>query len=456
MATNLAKIRKQRGLSQRELARIIGVPTQYISNLETGFRNINNIAFQTGVQIGAALGVDNLSALLNEDDPIVESRIKSTSPLHEPRELTASERERFRKIATESREARKRALAGDGPEPLHPINIPTFKPELLMPERPRLEATAISLFSGGGGLDLGFDRAGFKHVGSWELLEDAAATLRLNRPNWTVFGGHDGDVREVDWQRFRSNVTVVHGGPPCQPFSSAGKQRGALDPRDMWPEFVRCVREVRPEAFVAENVAALTTARFQKYVETVILKPLQGLYHIHILQMQAYEYGVPQVRRRVLFFGFRNRSLEKAWKQPQPTHRRPGGSDSHLPETIGVRAALGLPDIGFDDVCPTLRSGLSGPRHTTSILSSVSAQKKYDQLQIWPNGVAANREAAHKFVTKNGSFRLSVPDVALIQGFPESWRFEGATYMQLGQIGNSVAPPVAYRAASSVADLFSR
>lgn len=455
MNTRLATIRTERGLSQKELADAIGVTKQYISNLESGYRNINRIAFKTGVQIGQALSIDNMAELL-EDDPIVESRIKSTDPLHEPRSLTASKREEFRRIANESREARRKALSGEGPMPQYPINIPAYNPMDLMPQLDYCGHDAISLFSGGGGLDLGFDRAGIGHLGSWEILDDAAKTLCDNHPEWKVYGGEKGDVRGVDWKQYRGNVSIVHGGPPCQPFSAAGRQRGAADPRDMWPEFVRCILECKPDVFLAENVAALTSSKFSDYVKETITKPLEKSYHLHVVMMQAYEFGVPQIRRRVLFFGFRTRSLERKWVAPTPTHRKTGSPDNGLPETMGVRRALGLPDIGFDDVCPTLRSGLSGPRHTTSILSSVSAQRKYEELGLWPNGVAATREDAHRFVTKNGTFRLSVPDVQLIQGFPETWKFHGATYMKLGQIGNSVAPPVAYAAASSIARLFTK
>jgi DNA (cytosine-5)-methyltransferase 1 len=117
---------------------------------------------------------------------------------------------------------------------------------------------------------------------------------------------------------------------------------------------------------------------------------------------------------------------------------------------MGVRDALGLPAIGFDALAPTIRSGFTGPRHTTSILSSVSAQRVWERLQIWPNGVAASREAARQFVSKNGHFRLSVQDCALIQGFPATWRFHGAVYVALGQIGNAVAPPVAYAIARAL------
>lgn len=298
---------------------------------------------------------------------------------------------------------------------------------------------------------MGFDMAGFSHAGSWEIIEDAAATIRHNRPAWKVHGGGQGDVRGVDWRKYRGEVDVLHGGPPCQPFSNAGRQRGADDPRDMWPEFVRAVKQIRPEVFIAENVAALASSTFSQYVEQSILRPLGAQYTINPVLLQAHEFGVPQIRRRIVFFGFRTKTLAKRWHAPQPQFRRPGTPENGLPEAMGVRQALGLPDIGYDDISPTIRSGFTGPRHTTSILSSTSAAKKFALLQVWPNGVAADRQSARAFVARNGHFRLSVDDVALLQGFPAEWRFQGATYSKLGQIGNSVAPPVAYAVASSVA-----
>lgn len=390
--------------------------------------------------------------LVTVPDDFVPSRIKSTDPLHEPWQLTAEQREVFRKRSRESRTAREMALAGLGGAPLHEVNVSRFDPLDLMPRRESNGLTTLSLFSGGGGLDLGFERAGFSHGGSWEILEDAARTLVAARPNWHVHGGADGDVRGVDWRKFRGDVQVIHGGPPCQPFSNAGKQRGAADPRDMWPEFVRAVLEARPEAFVAENVAALATSTFTDYVAETIMAPLGKHYEIRRVILQAYEFGVPQVRRRVFFFGFQSKAAAYRFVPSAGKFRRPGSEDDGRAEAWGVRDALGLSDIGFDDVAPTIRSGLSGPRNTTSILSSVSAQRRFAALQVWPNGVAASRENASAFVAKNGHFRLAVPDVGLLQGFPESWQFVGATYMRLGQIGNSVVPPVAYAVGSSVAD----
>ena len=102
-----------------------------------------------------------------------------------------------------------------------------------------------------------------------------------------------------------------------------------------------------------------------------------------------------------------------------------------------------------------LRSTLTGPRHTTSILSSTSEQRSWGTLQIWPNGVQEDRRKAAAFEAKNDHFRLSIPDIGILQGFPESWRFKGPVYKAGGQIGNSVAPPVAYQIAKSISNLYS-
>ena len=322
-----------------------------------------------------------------------------------------------------------------------------------MPQLANNGLRALSLFSGCGGLDLGFDRAGHQHVASFEILADAAATLVKARPEWEVHGGADGDVTTVDWRRWRNLVDVVHGGPPCQPFSNAGRQAGKDDSRDMWPELVRCVLAVRPRAFIAENVPALASAKFSEYVRTQILEPLAPRYRIRMLRLRAHDFGVPQARQRVVFVGFARAADDRRFVEPQPTHvwNEPATLEaSGLRRCMGLREALGLPDVGFDALSPTIRSGLTGPRHTTSILNSVAAARTFARLEVWGSGVAPTRERARAFVVKNGHFRLSVPDIAVLQGFPEDWPLVGATYMQLGQLGNAVPPPMAYAVASSV------
>ena len=385
--------------------------------------------------------------------------VRPVYPHHRPWKLTDDERDVYRRMSQNSREAKLRAVRGEGPEPLHAINEPRFDPLALMPARPRHDLRSLSLFSGGGGLDLGFDQAGFDHQASYEILDDAATTLLKNRPGWRVHGGVNGDVTKADWRQWRGNVDVIHGGPPCQPFSIAGRQRGARDERDMFPTFVTAVTTIEPLAFVAENVAALGGAKFRPYLEETVLGPLSRKYSIHRLDLRAELFGVPQQRRRMILVGFRRNRMRPDGRAPAATHRPhavdaalPIGVDPGLPHCMGTREALGLPDIGWDAIAPTIRSSLTGPRHTTSILNSVSSRYVWERLQVWPNGVAPTREAARAFVASSGHFRLSVPDVALLQGFPSNWPFHGAVYMALGQIGNAVPPPLGYVVASSVAD----
>lgn len=222
----------------------------------------------------------------------------------------------------------------------------------------------------------------------------------------------------------------------------------------MWPAMIECIKAVRPRAFIAENVPALASAKFSEYVRTQIIEPLSSKYKIRLLTLRAQDFGVPQSRRRVIFVGFARTQDDRNFAPPAPTHVWGDAaldSDAGLRRCMGVREALGLPDIGFDALSPTIRSSLTGPRHTTSILNSVAAARTFAKLEVWPNGVALTRERARAFVADNGHFRLAVPDVAVLQGFPEDWPLVGATYMQLGQIGNAVPPPLAYAVASSVA-----
>jgi DNA (cytosine-5)-methyltransferase 1 len=123
---------------------------------------------------------------------------------------------------------------------------------------------------------------------------------------------------------------------------------------------------------------------------------------------------------------------------------------------MGIREALGLPEVGVDGLAPTLRSGFTGPRNSTSVLNSVASQRMWAELRIWPNGVAPSREEASLFVAKDHHFRMAVQDCALMQGFPSDWIFAGSVYKALGQIGNSVAPPVAYPVAKAVASALLR
>ncbi len=389
------------------------------------------------------------------DDRLLDHRGGISAPWYEARSITDEKREFFREKARRSREAKLSAEMDPQRSGAHPINVPLLDPEDLMPQLERSELVSLSLFSGGGGLDLGFDRAGFTHAASYDTLAASGETLRLNRPDWVVHAGEDGDVRDLDWRPLRGAIDVLHGGPPCQPFSVAGRQRGVDDERNLLPEFARAVLEVRPRAFVMENVPAIAGRKFSPYLTKALFEPLSA-YAMTSFKLAAPDFGVPQTRKRCFFVGFDDEAAVSRFRPPEPTHEfraeKQGGALDRPPRErcMGAREALGLPAIGSDALAPTLRSTLTGPRHTTSVLNSAASQKTWAALQIWPNGVAADREAAQAFPAENGHFRMAVPDCAVLQGFPSGWAFHGAVYMALGQVGNSVAPPVAYQVAKAV------
>ena len=367
-------------------------------------------------------------------------------------DLTQEQRDKYRATSIRSQQRKLAFLREHRPTTVQsPLQGERLDPRDLMPELDRNGLTCLSLFSGGGGLDIGFERAGFDHKACFELLNVCGETLRINRPSWNVKSGKvEGDVTQAKFSQFR-DVDVVHGGPPCQPFSVAGKQAGAQDPRNMWGEFVRCVLQARPRAFIAENVVGLLDSKFESFVQQVIVDPLTSSYKIFKFKLAAHDFGVPQARRRVFFIGFRAARDAAAFQQPQPTH---GDVDSLfgplLPRNT-ARKSLGLPNIGFDVVAPTLRSGFTGPRNTTGVLNSKASLKVWNELEVWPNGVQQSHSLAMAYPPENGHFRLSVADCALLQGFPADWNFAGAVYQALGQIGNSVCPPVAFAVARQVA-----
>jgi len=370
--------------------------------------------------------------------------------------LTEEKREEYRKISKESRLAKIAAEEGSI-NGIHEENRPLLNLNDLMPKLENNSLKTLSLFSGGGGLDLGFDRAGYEHVASYELIPICEKTFNLNRPSWKIYSGlENGDVSKVDWTKYKNKIDIIHGGPPCQPFSIAGEQKGIEDDRNMWGEFTKAVNLIKPKAFIAENVLGLMNPKFKGFVKHYIIDQLKD-YHIVKFEMNAADYGVPQIRRRVFFVGFRNKKNLNKFEIPSPTHHNVFAKNvdlfsQELPELFGVRKALGLPDIGYDNLSPTIRSGFTGKRNTTSILNSSTGQESWAKMEVWPNGVQENRSKASAFPAKSNHFRLSVDDVALLQGFPPDWKFAGAVYQKLGQIGNSVSPPVAYNVAVRVSE----
>ena len=211
----------------------------------------------------------------------------------------------------------------------------------------------ISLFSGAGGMDLGFRRAGFDIALAVEADPNCCATLRLNCPGTRVLEARVEDVPSADILREAGlapgEAALVIGGPPCQPFSLAGRRGGLGDPRGaMLMEFVRVVRDALPAAFVMENVPGLLSwgggaaseAVLEAMGRPILLGGWAHTYHTVLGRLNAADFGVAQSRERVFFVG--NRAGGRVFEFPAPTH-----GDPPLPRRRTVRDAIGhLPPAG--------------------------------------------------------------------------------------------------------------
>ncbi|VAW68484.1 Modification methylase NgoFVII [hydrothermal vent metagenome] len=211
---------------------------------------------------------------------------------------------------------------------------------------------SVELFSGAGGLALGMSKSGFHHELLVEFNKDAVKTLIKNHDmgqteikNWDI--KHD-DVKNISFKKYKGKISVVAGGPPCQPFSLGGKHKAFNDNRDMFPQAVRAVRESRPDSFIFENVKGLLRKSFSSYFEYIILQltypnltkqseedweghlcrleethtkgNYRGLkYNVVFRLVNAADYGVPQKRERVFIVGFRS-DLNIEWSFPKATH----------------------------------------------------------------------------------------------------------------------------------------
>src|SRR6266704_6680329 len=216
-----------------------------------------------------------------------------------------------------------------------------------------MELTILDICTGAGGEALGLETSGFTNIASIENDALACQTLRLNRPSWNVM---ERDIREVNGADFRG-VDLLAGGVPCPPFSVAGKQLGADDERDLFPEALRLVRECEPTAVMLENVPGLSQARFAGYREQVLSELGKLGYEAKWQVLNACEFGVPQLRPRFILVAIKRRyATHFTWPTPTST-----------PPTVGqvlypLMAANGWPGaaawaMGADSIAPTIVGG---------------------------------------------------------------------------------------------------
>ena len=294
--------------------------------------------------------------------------------------------------------------------------------------------STLELCAGAGGQALGYDLAGFEHVGLVEIDKHACATLRLNRPNWNVL---QRDLNEFDGSHFKG-VDLITGGLPCPPFSVAGKQLGTDDERNLFPAAIRLVDEIRPKAVMIENVRGILDAIFADY-RGFVGKELTKLgYETDWKLMNASDFGVSQLRPRVVFVAVRKDLTEHfSWPTPSEDHPRTVGELLYdLMASNGWKGAKAWAQKA-DEIAPTIVGG--SHKHGGPDLGPTRARKAWASLGVDGLGIA-NEAPETDFV---GMPRLTVRMVARIQGFPDDWQFSGGKTQSYRQVGNAFPPPFA-------------
>ena len=301
--------------------------------------------------------------------------------------------------------------------------------------------TTLELCAGAGGQALGLEQAGFEHAGLIELNKHACATLRLNRPTWNVI---EADLNTFDGSPYKG-VDMISGGLPCPPFSVAGKQLGKSDERNLFPAMIRLVDQIRPRALMIENVRGFLDAVFQDY-RSYVRKELAKLgYEPGWKLMNASDFGVPQLRPRVVFVAVR-KDLTEHFTWPQASDISPKTVGETLCDLMAANGWKGtkLWAKHADEIAPTVVGG--SQKHGGPDLGPTRARKAWATLGVDGLGIA-NEPPGRDFV---GLPRLTVRMVARLQGFPDDWQFSGTKTQTYRQVGNAFPPPFARAVAENL------
>lgn len=302
--------------------------------------------------------------------------------------------------------------------------------------------SVLEICAGAGGQSLGLEQAGFGHELAVEIDRDAAATLRLNRPDWNV---HEGDVREIDGKKYRG-VDLLAGGVPCPPFSLAGKQLGANDERDLFPEALRLVDEARPAAVMLENVRGLASARFTPYRTSILSELSQMGYQASWQLLFSSEFGVPQLRPRFILVAIRGTKFENfEWPGAVGSPTTVGATLLPLMRANGWKGATAWAKRA-NGIGPTVVGG--SKKHGGADLGPTRAKKAWLALGVNGKGIADAAPSAAEPI--NHIPKLTNPMVALVQGFEPDWKFAGLKTSTYRQIGNAFPPPVAQSIGKSI------
>ena len=321
----------------------------------------------------------------------------------------------------------------------------------------------LSLFSGCGGLDLGFEKAGFTVSIANEFDKTIWETFEVNHPDTKLI---KGDIRNIKEEDFPDNIDGIIGGPPCQSWSEAGALRGIEDARgQLFFEYIRILKDKQPKFFLAENVSGMLANRHSEAVKNIVSMFEECGYDVSITLVNAKDYGVAQERKRVFYIGFRK---DLGIKFEFPT-----GSTQDDDQKITLR------DIIWDlqeTAVPTLNRNKHNPEAINNneyftgsyspIFMSRNRVKSWDeqaftvqasgrQCQLHPQAPKMVKVGHNdcRFVEGQEHLyrRMTVREVARVQGFPDDYKF---IYTNVDDaykmIGNAVPVNLAYEIALAI------
>ena len=327
--------------------------------------------------------------------------------------------------------------------------------------------TSIELFAGAGGLALGVEKAGFNTLGLIEFDKDAADTLKKNRPNWNVINDDIANISCLDLEKYfsikKGELDLLSGGAPCQAFSYAGKRLGLEDARGtLFYHYALFLEKLQPKMFLFENVRGLLTHDHGKTYSTMLDIFTRAGYTIDKQVLNAWNYGVPQKRERLITIGIRNDLLGKTeYRFPKAHSYKPVLRDVLLdcPDGPGVpygekkRKIFELVPAGgyWRDIDPAIAKeymkscwDMEGGR--TGILRRMSLDEP--SLTVLTSPSQKQTERCHPLEARP----FTVRENARCQTFPDDWEFCGNVSAQYKQVGNAVPVNLAYDIAKEIAN----
>ncbi len=304
--------------------------------------------------------------------------------------------------------------------------------------------TCIELFAGAGGLALGLEKAGITTLQFVEINSSCCETLKKNRPDWNVVCA---DIHNIDFTPYHDKIDIVTGGFPCQAFSYAGKKLGMEDVRGtLFYEFARCVKEVSPKIFMAENVRGLVSHDHGRTLQTILAVFEELGYTVQYQVLNAAYFNVPQKRERIVIVGIKN-ELDISFHYPVPNKNmmtlREGLKG--CPQSEGQaystkkKAVLDLVPPGgcWVDLPENVQREYMGKSFFSGggkrgMARRISWNEPCLTLTCSPS--QKQTERCHPEETRP----FTVREYARIQSFPDDWEFCGGIGDKYKQIGNAV------------------